>query len=172
MLEGERDGWILVSARWPDQVLEWMPAKFAELENPQIARLYRVLSEVFAADVADDSRLDEVVDILVAMAEHAHATGEGDFGELSKDDMPFDLLESLAVESDPRAANEAGTAGPAWAAKPDATGTRKRAPQPQQQACRGPPRPPATPVRERASRESGWPGQWQPEAVSGTRIPS
>src|SRR5882757_5950963 len=43
MLEGERDGWILIAARWPERIHEWMPEKLAQLENPQVVRLYRVL---------------------------------------------------------------------------------------------------------------------------------
>src|SRR3954469_21636246 len=43
MVESERDGWILVAARWPDRIHEWMPEKFAQLDDPQVVRLYRVL---------------------------------------------------------------------------------------------------------------------------------
>src|ERR1700760_2090708 len=39
MMDGERDGWILIAARWPDRIREWMPGKLAELENPQGVRL-------------------------------------------------------------------------------------------------------------------------------------
>ena len=46
MVEGERDGWILVAARWPDQIREWMPDKLAQLEDPRLVRLYRLLSEI------------------------------------------------------------------------------------------------------------------------------
>src|ERR1700744_164035 len=41
MLEGERDGWILVTARWPERVREWMPGKLAELHDQRVIRLYR-----------------------------------------------------------------------------------------------------------------------------------
>src|SRR5215468_10185946 len=40
MVQAERDGWILVAARWPDRIREWMPDKLAELDNPQVVRLY------------------------------------------------------------------------------------------------------------------------------------
>jgi hypothetical protein len=33
MMAGERDGWILIAARWPEKVLEWIPDKFAQLEG-------------------------------------------------------------------------------------------------------------------------------------------
>jgi DNA-binding transcriptional MerR regulator len=33
MVEGERDGWILVAARWPEHIREWMPGKHAQLDD-------------------------------------------------------------------------------------------------------------------------------------------
>ena len=60
IVEGERDGWILLAARWPDQIREWMPGKLAQLEDPRLVRLYRLLSEIFESDEGvDDPRLVE-----------------------------------------------------------------------------------------------------------------
>ncbi|MFF5173164.1 MerR family transcriptional regulator [Micromonospora sp. NPDC000089] len=112
MVAGERDGWILVTARWPDRVREWMPQKLAELDDPRIVRLYQVLSEIFdtapGPAAGDDRRLEEAADIMAGLAEQAYAAGEiypaagaQDAGE--HDELPFDLLDSLAVEYDPRA---------------------------------------------------------------------
>jgi DNA-binding transcriptional MerR regulator len=103
MVKGERDGWILVAARWPEHIREWMPGKLAELDDPQMVRLYRVLSEIFESDAADDPRLEEAADIMAALAEQAYTSGEINLGEVAHDDLPFDLLDALAVESDPRA---------------------------------------------------------------------
>jgi DNA-binding transcriptional MerR regulator len=103
MVEAERDGWILVAARWPDRIREWMPEKLAQLDDPQLVRLYRVLSEILESDAADDPRLEEAADIMAGLAEQAYAAGEIDLGEMAHDDLPFDLLDDLAVESDPRA---------------------------------------------------------------------
>jgi DNA-binding transcriptional MerR regulator len=103
MVEAERDGWILVAAAWPDRIREIMPAKHAQLDDPQLVRLYRVLSEILESDTGDDDpRLEEAADIMAALAEQAYASGEN-FGEVAHDDLPFDLLDALAVESDPRA---------------------------------------------------------------------
>jgi hypothetical protein len=99
----ERDGWILVAARWPDSIREIMPSKFAELEDPQMVRFYRLASELLETDPADDSRLREVADIMVGMAERAYAASEGNSGKGTHDELPFDLLDALAVETDPRA---------------------------------------------------------------------
>jgi DNA-binding transcriptional MerR regulator len=105
MVAAERDGWILVAARWPDQIGQIMPAKFAELDNPLMVRLYRVGSEIFASDTGeDDPRLAELADILAGLLEQAYAAGadESDLGGMANDQVAFDLLDALAVESDPR----------------------------------------------------------------------
>jgi DNA-binding transcriptional MerR regulator len=104
LVQGERDGWILMMARWPERVLEWMPDKIAQLDHPQIVRLYRVLSEAFENDQADDALLQEAADIIAGLNEQAYAAGHNDIGETAHDDVPFDLLDDLATGSDPRAA--------------------------------------------------------------------
>jgi DNA-binding transcriptional MerR regulator len=103
MVEAERDGWILMAARWPEHIREWMPEKLAQLDDPQVVRLYRVLSEIFESDAGDDPLLKEAADIMADLAEQAYTSGEINLGELAHDDLPFDLLDALAVESDPRA---------------------------------------------------------------------
>jgi DNA-binding transcriptional MerR regulator len=104
MVEGERDGWILVAARWPDRVREWMPGKLAQLDDPQVVRLYQILSELLESDAGDDDpRLEEAADMMAALAEQAYNSGETNLGDEAQDDLPFHLLDALAVESDPRA---------------------------------------------------------------------
>ncbi|HEX9539983.1 MAG TPA: MerR family transcriptional regulator [Streptosporangiaceae bacterium] len=104
MVEGERDGWILVAARWPDRIREFIAGGLAQLDDPQLVRLYRVLSEIFESDAGDDDpRLEEAADIMAGLAEQAYTSGEINLGEVAHDDLPFDLLDAFAVESDPRA---------------------------------------------------------------------
>ncbi|AWS44470.1 MerR family transcriptional regulator [Streptosporangium sp. 'caverna'] len=104
VVEGERDGWILVAARWPDSIREVMPGKLAELDDPQRVWLYRVLSELSESDADDHPRLEEVADLMAAgLAEQAHTSGEINPGDVAHDGLPFDLLDALAVEFDPRA---------------------------------------------------------------------
>jgi DNA-binding transcriptional MerR regulator len=102
MIQAERDGWILVAARWPDRIREWMPGKLAQLDDPQLVRLYRILSEIFESDVVDDPRLKEAADIMASLAEQAYTAGEINLDEMAHDDLP-DLLDDLAIETDPRA---------------------------------------------------------------------
>jgi DNA-binding transcriptional MerR regulator len=102
IVEGERDGWILLAARWPDRVREMMPGELAQLDDPQVVRLYRVLSELLESDAGeDDPRLEEAADMMAALAERAYASGEMD--DMGHDDLTFDLLDAFALESDPRA---------------------------------------------------------------------
>jgi DNA-binding transcriptional MerR regulator len=104
MVAGERDGWILVAARWPDRTREWMPGKLAQLEDPRVVRLYRCLSELLESDAGDDDpRLEEAADIMAGLLEQAYTSGEAKPGDEADDDLPFHLLDALAVESDPRA---------------------------------------------------------------------
>jgi hypothetical protein len=105
MVEAERDGWILVTARWPEFIREAMPGKFAQLDDPQVVRLYRLGSELLESDISetsDDPRLEELADIMAGLAERAHASGQVISGEMARDDLPFDLLDALAIESEPR----------------------------------------------------------------------
>ncbi|MFI6478251.1 MerR family transcriptional regulator [Nonomuraea sp. NPDC050663] len=97
MVEAERDGWILVAARWRDQLAEIMPTKHAQLEDPLMVRLYQVGSALLEDGTADDPRLVEVADILADLAERAPPSGEA-----GGDDVAHDLIDALVVESDPR----------------------------------------------------------------------
>jgi DNA-binding transcriptional MerR regulator len=103
MLAGERDGWILMMARWPDKVHEWMPDKFAQLEDPRVVRLYQVLSQLMETDETDDALAAETVDIMVELAEQAEAAGELALDTAGQDDVVFTLLDELSDESDGRA---------------------------------------------------------------------
>ncbi|MGK5741283.1 MerR family transcriptional regulator [Micromonospora sp. URMC 103] len=104
LVEAERDGWILVVARWPDRTGEFMAEKFAQLDDPRLVRLYRLGSEILESDVAnDDPRLEEAADILAGLAEQAYIADEIDPDEEAHDEVPFGLLDALAVECDPRA---------------------------------------------------------------------
>jgi DNA-binding transcriptional MerR regulator len=103
MMAGERDGWILMVARWPDKILEWIPDKLAQLEDPRVVRLYQVLSQLMETDGTDDPGVVEAVDIMVELAEQAEAAGGLDLDEVRPDDTYFALLDDLADVADRRA---------------------------------------------------------------------
>lgn len=103
MTQSERDGWILIAARWPDRIAEWMPQKWAQLEDPKNVRLYRLLGDLLESDADDDPRVEEVVDLLVEIFEEASSRGELDHRDEAFDDATFvNLLDALVVEIDPR----------------------------------------------------------------------
>jgi hypothetical protein len=102
VVAAERDAWILVAARWPESIREVMPEKHAQLDDPQLVRLYRLGSETLETDAGDDSRLQEAADILAGLLEQAYTPGEVNPGDVAHDEVPFGLLDALAVESDPR----------------------------------------------------------------------
>jgi DNA-binding transcriptional MerR regulator len=103
MIRGERDGWILIAARWPETVHEWMPGKFAQLEDPRVVRLYQVLSQLMETEGTDDPLVVEAADLMVELAEAADAAGELGVGGGPDDELSFDLLDDLANGADPRA---------------------------------------------------------------------
>lgn len=103
MISSERDGWILLAARWPEKIPQWMPEKWALLEDPRHIRLYRLLGDVFDGDDPEDRRLEEAADLMVEINEEALARDRLDSQDDAFDDPVVDLLDALAVESDPRA---------------------------------------------------------------------
>src|ERR1700691_736879 len=89
MVKPERDAWILVAASWAESIPQGMPGKLAELDDPQIVRLYRILSELLESDAGDDSRLEEAADIMAGLLEKAYASGEIIPDGWAQDDLAF-----------------------------------------------------------------------------------
>ena len=68
MVEGERDGWILMAARWPEKIPEFMVDKTAQLDDPRTVQLYRLIDELVEVGI-DEDRLSAVADLMAEMAE-------------------------------------------------------------------------------------------------------
>lgn len=88
MIEGERDGWILLAAHSPDQMAMWMKSKVQQLDDPEVVALYREFEDL-AGWTPDDPRLPELADRLaatIAAADFDHQSGDltisGDLVEL------------------------------------------------------------------------------------------
>jgi DNA-binding transcriptional MerR regulator len=94
----ERDGWILVAARVPDQVGAWAAEKGALLDDPEFRRIYLAFDEAFGWD-PDDPRLEELADAALA-----YANGESRDSDWAMDDP----ITSALVGSQP------GSSSPAW----------------------------------------------------------
>jgi len=101
MVEGERDAWILVAARWPEQISEFMVDKMAQLDDPRTVRLYGLLDELATAGM-DDGRLVAVADLLTELVEEAAQRGELERqNDFSGDDAFIALLDSFAADAHP-----------------------------------------------------------------------
>jgi DNA-binding transcriptional MerR regulator len=101
MVEGERDGWILMAARWPDKIPEFMVDKNAQLDDPRTIRLYRLLDDLVTGGL-DDERLEAVADLMVEMMEESAARGELEQQSVDLGDDAFiGLMDSFATASHP-----------------------------------------------------------------------
>lgn len=103
MIEGERDGYIVIAARWPELIEQWMESKLSSLEDPRVVRLYRTLSQIFEEETGvEDPRLVEMADLMAELNAEAQETGWDSFGEEFQSDVSFDLLDAMAMGADPR----------------------------------------------------------------------
>jgi DNA-binding transcriptional MerR regulator len=94
----ERDAWIMVAARAPDQIELWIAQKHRELEDPDMIQLYQLLSE--AVDwQAGHPRVVELVDVLERLLHRAVEAGS--LGTDDLDQTLVDLLDSTTLESAP-----------------------------------------------------------------------
>jgi DNA-binding transcriptional MerR regulator len=101
MVEGERDGWILMAARWPEKIPELMVDKIAQLDDPRTVRLYRLL-DVLVKDDVDEEQLAAVADLMAELAEQSAARGELDrHTEDLSDDGFIALIDAFAQDSHP-----------------------------------------------------------------------
>jgi len=98
LIAAERDAWILVAARYPDQIAAFMEDKVRQLEDPRVVRFYQLISKLLAGGDEDHEGLvHEMADLLVEMFEEAAASGQLDEQDLNMDDSAFvQLLDSMA----------------------------------------------------------------------------
>ena len=101
IVEGERDGWILMAARWPERIPEFMDDKMAQLDDPRTVQLYRLIGEMLDAG-RDDARLGAVADLIVEMTEESAERGELDrHSDEMGDDAFIALVDSFAADAHP-----------------------------------------------------------------------
>ena len=98
LIEAERDAWILVAARYPDQISAFMDDKVRQLEDPRVVRFYRLISRMVTVDgPVPEDLIRETADLLVEMFEEAAASGQLEQQALAMDDAAFvQLLDSMA----------------------------------------------------------------------------
>ncbi|HLL65749.1 MAG TPA: MerR family transcriptional regulator [Micromonosporaceae bacterium] len=101
LVEGERDGWILMAARWPEAIPAMMAEKVAQLSNPKVIRLYQLLGRI-AEHWEDDELLRETADVMTELFEQAAASGELDLQDTVGPDPAFiSLMDSFADGAHP-----------------------------------------------------------------------
>jgi DNA-binding transcriptional MerR regulator len=94
----ERDGWIMLAAQVPQEELDAViEQKHKELDDPEMVRLYQLLSQALDWEV-DDPRVVEIADILERQMTRALEAGMVDDGF---DDSFVELLDSAAAEASP-----------------------------------------------------------------------
>jgi DNA-binding transcriptional MerR regulator len=98
LVEAERDAWILVAARYPDQIAAFMDDKVRQLEDPRVVRFYQLISRIVTGGgQVDEHLIRETADLLVEMFEAAAASGQLEQQDLTMDDTAFvQLLDSMA----------------------------------------------------------------------------
>ncbi|WP_347351528.1 MerR family transcriptional regulator [Intrasporangium sp.] len=100
----ERDAWILMAARYPELLPAMMAEKVAQLENPKVVRLYRLVGRI-AESWPNEELLRETADLMSELLQHAAETGELDEqDELMPDAAFVGLMDSFADASHPAVA--------------------------------------------------------------------
>ncbi|MDN5749622.1 MAG: MerR family transcriptional regulator [Pseudonocardia sp.] len=94
-VELERDAWILLAAQVPDRIDAIIAQKHEDLEDPDMVKLYSLLSGALDWPV-DDPRVVEVADIIERLFTRAHETGE--MGADGYDDRLVELLDAILLE--------------------------------------------------------------------------
>jgi DNA-binding transcriptional MerR regulator len=96
IIDGERDAWILMAARWPEAIPEIMADKVAQLGDPKTVRLYQLLGRI-AENAEDEELLRETADLMSELFEQAAASGGLDWqGEHMPDGAFVRLMDSFA----------------------------------------------------------------------------
>ena len=101
LVEGERDAWILIAARWPEKISAFMVDKMAQLEDPRTMQLYQLIGEMHESGI-DEDRLNVVADLLAEMSEDSAERGglEQQNAEWN-DDTFVALIDSFASDAHP-----------------------------------------------------------------------
>ncbi|HEX5562220.1 MAG TPA: MerR family transcriptional regulator [Nocardioidaceae bacterium] len=104
IIEPERDAWILVAARWPEAIPAIMADKVAQLADPRIVRLYRLIGRI-ADNGEDEDLLRETADLLSRLFEQAAVIGQLDRQDEHTLDATFvRLMDSFAHGAHPAVA--------------------------------------------------------------------
>jgi DNA-binding transcriptional MerR regulator len=100
-IDGERDAWILMAARYPEAIPTIMADKVAQLADPNIVRFYQLIARI-ADNWQDENLLRETADLMSELFEQAAASGQLDGqDELTPDAAFIRLMDSFADDAHP-----------------------------------------------------------------------
>ncbi len=104
MVVGERDGWILMAARWPERIPDFMADKQSRLDDPRTVRLYLLIGEL-AQSGYDEERLSEVADLMIELNEESERDGQLELAEEEMGDDAFiAVMDAFATDAHPMVA--------------------------------------------------------------------
>jgi DNA-binding transcriptional MerR regulator len=102
IVQVEREGWIPLVARSPEQVSEWIARKWEQIADPQLIDFYLTLGE--ALDRPDDRSLAELADKMASYITRLADTRGEHYLNTSDIEPPLvELLDTLAFETWPPA---------------------------------------------------------------------
>jgi DNA-binding transcriptional MerR regulator len=102
IVQVEREGWIPLVARSPEQVSEWIARKWEQMADPQLIDFYLTLGE--ALDQPDDRSLAELADKMASYITRLADTRGEHYLNTSDIEPPLvELLDTLAFETWPPA---------------------------------------------------------------------
>ncbi len=97
-IELERDSWIMIAAQVPHRIDSVIAKKHEELDDPDMVKLYGLLSQAIDWP-ADDPRVVDIADILERVMIRAVEAGE--VGADDFEDPFVDLLDATTVDASP-----------------------------------------------------------------------
>jgi DNA-binding transcriptional MerR regulator len=107
-IEMERDSWIMIAARVPDEIDSLINKKHQELDTPDVAELYWLINASLDWP-PDDPRIIEIADVAERIMIRAVEAGELRVDDADGvDDQFVDLLDVTMLESSPIAARVVG----------------------------------------------------------------
>jgi DNA-binding transcriptional MerR regulator len=107
-IEMERDSWIMIAARVPDEIDSLINKKHQELDTPDMAELYWLINASLDWS-PDDPRIIEIADVAERIMIRAVEAGELRVDDADGvDDQFVDLLDVTMLESSPIAARVVG----------------------------------------------------------------
>lgn len=96
----ERDAWIMIAAHTPDKIDAFIADKDAQLDDPDVVRLYLLLGGALDWSI-DDDRVVQLVDLLEQLMVQSVEAGVDTEWADNLDDSFVDLLDTTVLQTSP-----------------------------------------------------------------------